>query len=255
MYYCLISSLAELSLTADASRIDFAFVRAQIAQELAGREKLAVELLYAYYDVQNLLAAMRGSDLPHNELGNLSREQIAAEIEAHGTEDEPFMSLLPSSVRGTLDLYQGRVERDEDAEPLLDDMERALLADFYRQCEASRFEFLSRWSATDRAMRNVVAGTDYAVGDMGDDLREKEWFAALSEVIATADFVEREHKMDALRWGVVEELAEGHYFDIDALMAYIVRLNILQRWAYLNKEFGHERFEKIVKSFTDKITI
>ncbi|MEG0162525.1 MAG: DUF2764 family protein, partial [Mucinivorans sp.] len=74
-------------------------------------------------------------------------------------------------------------------------------------------------------------------------------------VISTTDFVEREHKMDALRWDLVDELTEGHYFDIDTVLGYIVCLNILQRWAYLNKEFGRTRFDKIVKSFTEKITI
>lgn len=254
MYYCLISSLSELSLSCDARRINFTTVRAEIAEDLSARDRSAVELLYAYYDVENLLAAMRGSDLPHNELGNLTHEQILAEIEAKGSDDEPFVSLLPWAIRRSLDLYQGRIEADEDAE-VISDIERALLMDFYRQCEASKVKFLERWATADRSIRNVAAGAQYAVGSMDEDYKEQSWWAAMSEVLSTVDFVEREHKMDALRWDLAEELSAGHYFDIDAVLAYVVCLNILQRWAYLNKDFGRERFEKIVKNFTDKITI
>ncbi|MEG0467464.1 MAG: DUF2764 family protein [Mucinivorans sp.] len=254
MYYCLISSLAELSLATDPSRIDFAQVRADIAGELSASDKKAVELLYTYYDVENLLSAMRGSDLPHNELGNLTREQIEQELTTPGTEDEPFVSLLPGAIRRSLDLYRGRVEVDEDT-PKVEDIERALLLDFYRQCESSKVVFLSRWALADRSIRNTIAGSEYAIGQELVDVKEQSWFPALQAVISTTDFVEREHKMDALRWDLVDELTEGHYFDIDTVLGYIVCLNILQRWAYLNKEFGRTRFDKIVKSFTEKITI
>lgn len=254
MYYCLISSLAELSLSSDARRIDFTALREQIVEELSARDKLVVELLYAYYDVENLLSALRASDLPHNELGNLTLEQIQMEITAPGTDDEPFVSLLPRAVRQTLDLYQGREEMGEEMEPIAD-IERALLMDFYRQCESSRSAFIKAWASADRRIRNEIAGVDYAVGELYDDDREQSWWSGLADVLATADFVEREHKMDAVRWDLVDLLTEGHYFDIDAVLGYIIKLNILQRWAYLNKEFGRERFEKIVKNFTEKVTI
>lgn len=254
MYYCLISSLSELSLTSDSRRIDFAAVRGEIAADLSVRDRRAVELLYAYYDVENLLAAMGDSDLPHNELGNLTREQIVAEIAAEGSDDDPFVSLLPSPIRRSLDLYQGRVEADEDTPPI-SDIERALLLDFYRQCEASGVEFLERWAAADRSIRNLAAGAQYAVGELDEDYKEQSWWVAMSEVLSTTDFVEREHKMDSLRWDLAEELAQGHYFDIDAVLSYVVCMNILQRWAYLNKDFGRERFAKIVKNFTDKVNL
>ncbi|MEG0655509.1 MAG: DUF2764 family protein, partial [Mucinivorans sp.] len=113
MYYCLISSLAELSIGQDPRQIDYAAVREEIAQQLSASDARAMALLYTYYDVVNLLSAMRDSDLPHNELGNLSHEEIVAEIAASGTDDEPFVSRLPGAIRGSLDLYQGRSESEE----------------------------------------------------------------------------------------------------------------------------------------------
>ena len=256
MYYCLIASLAELSLQTDAARIDFAAVRREIADELSARDRRSMELLYGYYDVENLLAALRGSDVPHNELGNLSKEQIEAEIAAEGTDDEPFVSLLPSSIRGALDLYLGRAAQDGDDDEAVERdqmaLERTLLSAFYRECQTSPSAFLRAWADADRTMRNVVAGADAAVGDQPEDYKESSWWAGLEDVLSTKDFVEREHKLDAVRWELTEELAAGRFFDLDALLAYAVKLNILQRWAYLNKQVGRDRFEAMVKKFTAK---
>lgn len=254
MYYCLISSLAELSLATDARRIDFSNLRAEISNDLSSKDRKAMELLYTYYDVENLLAALRASDLPHNELGNLSKDQIQAEIKSDETPDEPFVSLLPHAVRSSLDLYLGRVELGEDDEPL-HDIERALLMAFYRQCDAQSCRFLKEWAEADRCIRNTVAGEQYAIGEPCSDEKEQSWWSDLQTVMDTEDFVEREHKMDALRWNLADELSQGHYFDIDATLNYVIKLNILQRWAYLNKDFGRERFEAIVKNFTDNISI
>lgn len=258
MYYCLIASLGELSLQTDAARTDFSAIRHEIAGELSVRDAAAVELLYGYYDVENLLAALRGSDVPHNELGNLSKEQIAAEIEAQGTDDEPFVSLLATPIRGALDLYMGRVAVDEDQVQVDRDqmaLERGLLGQFYRACEGAKSDFLQNWAAADRTMRNVVAGADFMVGELPEEYKESSWWAGMEEVLATKDFVEREHKMDAVRWDLSDELAADHYFDLDAVLSYIVKLNILERWAYLNKQTGRDRFGAMVQKFTANSTI
>lgn len=254
-YYCLVASLEQLGLASDVSRIDFNAIRAEIAGELSAADIKAVELLYSYYDIENLLAALRGSDLQHNSLGNLSHEQILAEIAADGTDDEPFVSHLSPELRFALDYYQGRIETDEEQQQKEKDIEGSLLQNFYRLCESSSCEFLRRWADADRSIRNVIAGSHYSIGAVSEDVAECEWYSDLQAVIATADFVEREHKMDALRWNLADELATGHDFDIAQIMDYLIHLNILQRWALLNKERGRERFETIVKSFSSKLKI
>lgn len=254
-YYCLVASLEQWGLDSDVARIDFGAIRAHIAEQLSDVDKEAIELLYSYYDVENLLAALRGSDLQHNSLGNLSHEQILAEIEAAGSDDEPFVSQLSPSLRFALDYYQGRIERDEDDEQTQTDIERSLLENFYRQCDVSKCNFLRDWAAADRSIRNVVAGSDAAIGALDEDVAEQTWYTPLKEVLATDDFVEREHKMDALRWNLAEDLAVGHDFDIACLMSYLIHLNILERWALLSKDRGRERFGKIVNSFTSKLKI
>jgi hypothetical protein len=46
--------------------------------------------------------------------------------------------------------------------------------------------------------------------------------------------LEAEKALDLERWQLLEELACGHYFDLDALLIYALKLLILERWAKIN---------------------
>ncbi len=259
MYYCLIASLEQYSLSSDPQSIDFGALHAEIIAELNPKDLKAVELLYAYYDVLNILSRLSGLDTPHNPLGNLSAQEIDAEIQGEVAEsDEVFISRLPNSVRYALDIIQGRIQEDEDQpqdELTEQRVEALLLSNFYKECSLSHSQYLKLWSYADRQIREVCAGMEAS----SEDIREMSWWQPLQGVLATADFVDREHKMDALRWNYAAELLEpggmdgiSHDFDLSAVLNYLIELNILQRWASLSKEIGRKRFEDMVRSFTSK---
>lgn len=263
MYYCLIASLEQYSLSSDPKSIDFGAVRNDILEELTSKDMEAVELLYAYYDVVNLLNRLSGRDTLHNSLGNLSEEEIEAEIEGGSDDDdEPFVSKLPVSVAYALSVIKGRVEVEDDEAAAVvgdDKIEKLLLSNFYAQCEKSPSKYLRAWGEADRKIRQACAGEVLDGGDNVEDFKEESWWNALQGVLSTGDFVEREHKMDSLRWDYALQLLEPggidgqmHQFDLAAVMNYLIELNILQRWGSLSKEIGRERFEKMVKSFTEK---
>ncbi len=260
MYYCLIASLEQYSLSSDPSSIDFDALRAEIISELSPKDTSAVELLYSYYDILNILSRLSGLDTPHNPLGNLSEEEIAAEIKGGSSDDdEPFVTCLPASVRYALDRIQGKViDEDQGDEPSHyseAQIEELLLTNFYAACRASHSKYLQLWASADREIREVCAGVESS----RDNLSEMSWWQPLQSVLTTEDFVEREHKMDALRWNYASELLEpggmdgiNHDFDLSAVLNYLIELNILQRWASLSKEIGRKRFDDMVRSFTSQ---
>ena len=55
--------------------------------------------------------------------------------------------------------------------------------------------------------------------------------------------LEIERKLLLLRWNFLEEQEIGHFFDLDFLIIYYLKLQILERLASFNKEKGKERFE------------
>jgi hypothetical protein len=46
--------------------------------------------------------------------------------------------------------------------------------------------------------------------------------------------IESEKMLDQARWNFLEELAAGHFFDLEALLVYAQKLRILERWRKIN---------------------
>lgn len=57
---------------------------------------------------------------------------------------------------------------------------------------------------------------------------------------------EAEISLDRYRWEKIEELSRGHYFDIDFLVAYALKLKILERWEKINSLSGIKVLEELV---------
>jgi len=54
-----------------------------------------------------------------------------------------------------------------------------------------------------------------------------------------------EKKLLMTRWGLVEQLEESHYFDLEFLILYFLKLQILQRLFSFDKEKGITIFDKL----------
>jgi hypothetical protein len=52
------------------------------------------------------------------------------------------------------------------------------------------------------------------------------------------------------RWTYLEELELGHYFDLEKLIIYYLKLQILTRKKSFNKERGTERFNEIIENIS-----
>lgn len=96
---------------------------------------------------------------------------------------------------------------------------------------------LARWRSFDTALRNELAKIRASRKhiDAHRYLREDGYadpYIAHAAMAAhrTASVIEAEKALDQERWRALDEIALGHYFDIDALIAYAYKLKILERW-------------------------
>ncbi len=55
--------------------------------------------------------------------------------------------------------------------------------------------------------------------------------AAAAQAFASGDPMEREKILDSARWAKLDEWTVGHQFDMDALYAYAIRLQIAEKWS------------------------
>jgi hypothetical protein len=101
---------------------------------------------------------------------------------------------------------------------------------------------LKKWYAFEVALRNELvklrAGRKHL--DPHQYLREDkgaEPFVTRVAVnaVKSPSIIEAERMLDQERWQFLEELALGHYFDIDSLVIYAQKLLILEKWENIRK--------------------
>ena len=70
--------------------------------------------------------------------------------------------------------------------------------------------------------------------------------ARLEGILATDDLLGRERALDDLMWTKISELSLFNYFDIDAILAFLAKLHIIDRWFSLDEETGRDMFRSLV---------
>ncbi len=263
-YYCLVAGLKELTLESENKGFEPKAIIEEILSEVSSRDAKAVKLLYTYYDCENL-SACRAGRARHNVLGNLSREQIEEEL------TDPRHT--PSKIANVIRAFVSNDNTEIDTSVTF---EKALFEAYYAECAASSSRFVREWSQTDRNVRNVAAaisarliGTsvdDVVVGggEIADALRrssaadfglrgELPYIDALIAAINDEpNIVEKEHKVDNIRWTEVDEASTFDYFTISAVMAYLTKLNIVARWAALDQDRGRAMLDKLMAELSAK---
>lgn len=132
--------------------------------------------------------------------------------------------------------------------------ENTLGAEFYAKAAESKNRFIREYFDFDGRLRNMKVaylakrldkqGSQYLV-DMPEADFEEE--SQIKEILENADFVLREQKMDELKWEKSSDIARMDYFNMNAILAFLVKAKTVQRWAELDKAKGEEMFRKLVK--------
>ncbi|MCI1779841.1 MAG: DUF2764 domain-containing protein [Bacteroidales bacterium] len=68
----------------------------------------------------------------------------------------------------------------------------------------------------------------------------------LKIIFGMTDLVARELALDKFVWDQVERLTIFNYFDINKILAFLVKARIVDRWNSLDKKTGEEMFRKLV---------
>ena len=147
-------------------------------------------------------------------------------------------------------------EKDQKLVELLEEGfdENTLGAEFYAKAAESKNRFIREYFDFDARLRNMkVAYLAKRLGKNGDayfvDMPEADFEERqqIQEILENADFVQREQKMDELKWEKASDIARMDYFNMNAILAFMAKAKTVQRWAELDPVKGQDMFEKLVK--------
>lgn len=145
--------------------------------------------------------------------------------------------------------------------------------DFYCKALRHRNRFIREYFRFDLNLRNAkveflnarlgrAPGEDVVTGDgagmdfindrLDIDLKrfsggEFEENQRLAEILLEEDLLEREKKLDDIVWDKINALTVFNYFDIEAVLGYVAKLHIADRWLVLDEQAGREKFAQLVK--------
>lgn len=68
----------------------------------------------------------------------------------------------------------------------------------------------------------------------------------VDDALSQSDLLSREKALDEIIWDKLDDLSTFHYFDITAVLAYVAKLHIVNRWLALDEMKGRELFKQLV---------
>ena len=75
------------------------------------------------------------------------------------------------------------------------------------------------------------------------------------KISETEELVDREKKLDQLRWDWMEEATFFDYFTVERLLVFLLQLEMIERWISLDKEKGNQLFRSIIAALKDEVQI
>ena len=271
-YYCLVTGLPELSLEDGKLSYTVANFKTEIYPELSKSDKKLVDLFYLKYDNQNLLALLKDKEAVVDEsLGNYSADELLGVIASFKEETAPDKK-FPSYFYEFSELYLNTPEEERFV------IEDKLHGFYYHYAMKCGNKFVSDWFELNLNVNNILAAmaarkykmdvTKVSVGSnfvaealrssnardfgLADDL---EYFEQLTRINDTVDLVEREKKIDLLKWNWMEDNTFFNYFTIEKIFVFLMKLEMIERWVSLDKEKGNEMFRKLIDQLKDEVQI
>ncbi len=268
-YYCLVSGLTELVIDQKKvaySQVDF---KSYLGDNLYKNDYRLVEILYLRYDIQNLLNLLFKNEKPFDERGLFSQETLEEiistnEIEPSG--DMPgtfyeFITHITICYKNEITIY-----------PELD-WENQFTAFYYDFALSFDNDFIKEWLLFEKAIHNVAAGINarnhekslnkeiIGAGEIAGAVRnakakdfglsrDHDFVDRLLDGFENKNLLEREKEIDILKWEKLNDLTTFYYFSIEVVLAYTIKIGMLNRWQKLDKEAGEEMFNRLINELT-----
>lgn len=268
-YYYLVAGLPDIFL--DQERKDFNLVKVkEEMQELMHPDDFElVELLFLEYDNFNFLNFLLKRKQEFNELGKFPPEAY--------NEFEEYFEKFPKYIKDFYSIHQGKAIEDDESEDLDDFSDEKVEKNpevrfqelFYRFINRFDNQFVKKWFSFQRDFYNIltalncrkqgleIASQMVGGGSLVETLvrsqapdfgikKEIDYLENLLQITELSDIIERERRLDFLKWDMADEITTFDYFSIEVILAFYIKAGIVYRWIKLDKKIGAEMFKRLV---------
>lgn len=262
-YYCMMAGLPDITLDSKVE-IGIPDLREEIEANFSERDMKLIFYFFLENDCKNLVKLLKNPEAEIDPDANFSLEQqqdlitSAREINFNVHRYPAFMSIFARNY----------IYNNKDVEGYYPEDEMQLA--FYEYAMKCPNKMISNWYKLNLNINNILTamiarknGWDVADFIKGDnevtemirtctskdfDLGyEIDYMKELTQIVDCEDPVEKEKKIDAFKWIWLEEQTFFDVFSVEAVFAYLCKLNMLKRWEKLDVEQGQATFRQIIE--------
>ena len=266
IYQYLVAGLPEIMLDDKKLSMGSIAFKEEIMSNLSNSDIELAEMIYLQHDANNLLNLLLEEDKEFDELGNFSKEELQEWISSKNIETSEEMPKTKSSF---LKNFIARYKEESKIYPNLN-WEDQLVYYLHDFCAISNNRFLKEWFRFDLKIRSLEAAitarkykvpltkkiynnSDFAFSLINSKAKdfgltaEYPWTDTVIAIYEETDLLNREYQLDKMRWEMLDDFTTFNYFSIEVVLAYLFKLNMVNRWMKLDKQKGQQMFDHLIE--------
>ncbi|MGL4293712.1 MAG: DUF2764 family protein [Bacteroidales bacterium] len=271
-YYCLIAGLPDIHIDDQKLTYSVAEFKDEVYEQLSEDDRKLFDLYFLKYDNANLLKYLRDKDAELDSRGLFCVEDLEILIKQVKEGDQPAKK-VPVYLATFIASWFDEKSREEGILP-----EDILASLYYDYAVSVSNHFAADWFGFNRDLNNLLIAasarkyhfdaTNFIVGDneVARALRSsaaRDWglsgtidfLDAVQRIGEETELSEKERKIDLLKWNWLEENTFFHYFTAERLLAYLLKLEIIERWYRLSKEKGEEQLREMIARLKSEVKL
>lgn len=271
-YYCLMAGVPDIAIDdGGKSPISFAEFREQCEEVLTVKDKKLLFFFYLKQDCLNLVKLLKNPDAEISDWGNYSMDQYVDLITSART-----MNFNVHRYPSFMSVYAREFDFNKDKEGWF--AEDQMLLEYYRYATNCPDMMISKWYKMNFDITNILTallarryGWNVSKYILGNNevtemiltnntkdfnlVNEYDYVVELMKIVDVEDPVEKEKRIDAFKWNWLDEQTFFEPFDLDAVFAYLCKLEMLNRWEMLDPEKGKETFRSIIENLRSEAQV
>lgn len=266
-YHYLIAGLPEISLEDAQYEKSLLVFKEYLEEQILQDEFEQILQLFLSWDHNNLISFLYDENPKYSELANFPGSIFEEELER-------LDSILPETpvLPGYMIELIRRVKIDKEVISTKE-AELILLKGFYNHVLPNPSPFLNSWFEFELNTKNIFAA--YIARKHGKDPEEEildlnplagvlaspgklpdlrmimdvDYIAEAQRIAEIEDFKEREKAVDRFRWNYLDELSLFHYFEVETVITYLLKLMMIFRWKELDGNEGKKIYDQMLRNF------
>lgn len=265
-YYCLMAGLPDIKLSDTQPGYSMQNLVEELHESLTAWDaRLMANYFFLQKDCRNIVSLLKNPDAEIEQFGSLTLEQYKDLIKS-----AQEMNFNVHRYPAFMSQFARQWEFNKDKKGFFPEDE--ILFQFYNYAiQTCSNRFIRKWYQLNLDINNILTAmlvrkqgwsvSDFikGEGEVQTLLLENktselgasanvDYIKELNQIVDETDPVKKEKMIDALKWIWLDEQTFFEPFSLDAVFAYVCKLEMQHRWAKLDVEKGKECFGQIIEN-------